>query len=556
MIELSCDVLVVGGGAAGSRAALEAKRCYPKLKVLLAVAGKYGKTGSTQLIASESLGINAPFNFAGDGDSADVYYQDMLATGGGLSDPRLCRIIADEACARIRDLTDLGLVFDRNAGIPIQTKLSGCIKARSLTCGGSTGREMLKALQKGNSELGVDVLENVRILDLCRNDNGRVIGALGLSGVDEVVIRAGATVLAMGGAGRLFRKNVNPPTLEGDGWAMAYRAGARMVNMEFFQIGPGVVEPKIQFIIHSHMWKLNPKLTNVKGEQFLGNYCPAGVTPEEVIDAKTMSYPFSVRTVSKYLDIAIFKELMSGRGSVNGGVYFDVTHVGEQELRRRAPITYETLRKAGADLSKDKIELGLVVQNFNGGVFIDENGFTGVEGLYAAGEVTGGVHGSDRPGGNNLIDTQVFGCRAGRAASDSAQSAGEEKPRASLTCDITSGLQVRTSLDTEIASKRAVLYERELTVVRTATGLKKVLEFVEEQTPRSDSCAERNGLLVGQIIALAALTREESRGTHYREDFPAADPKFKQRVTIHQGSRGEPTVTSHKQHEVDGSSQS
>ena len=107
MIELVCDVLVVGGGAAASRAALEAKRSHPELSVVLAVAGRHGKTGSTQLIASESLGINAPFNFAGDGDSPDVHYQDMLATGGGLGDPALCRIIADESCARIQDLTSL-----------------------------------------------------------------------------------------------------------------------------------------------------------------------------------------------------------------------------------------------------------------------------------------------------------------------------------------------------------------------------------------------------------------------------------------------------------------
>ena len=142
-------------------------------------------------------------------------------------------------------------------------------------------------------------------------------------------------MLATGGAGRLFRHNVNPPTLEGDGWAMAYRAGARMVNMEFFQIGPAVMWPKIQFIIHSHMWKLKPKLTNARGEEFLANYCPQGVAPEEVIDAKTMSYPFSVRTIAKYLDIAIFKELAAGRGAANGGVYFDVTHVGEARAKRQ-----------------------------------------------------------------------------------------------------------------------------------------------------------------------------------------------------------------------------
>jgi fumarate reductase (CoM/CoB) subunit A len=537
MIELVCDVLVVGGGAAASRAALEAKRSHPELSVVLAVAGRYGKTGSTQLIASESLGINAPFNFAGDGDSPDVHYQDMLATGGGLADPALCRIIADESCARIQDLTSLGMAFDCKAGIPVQTRLSGCTKSRSLTCGGSTGVEILRALAKGNAEAGVEVLEHVRLLDLWQNADGRIVGAVGLKEKEEVRIRAGAVVLATGGAGRLFRHNVNPPTLEGDGWAMAYRAGARMVNMEFFQVGPAVMWPKIQFIIHSHMWKLKPKLTNERGEAFLANYCPQGVVPEEVLDAKTLSYPFSVRTVAKYLDIAIFKELAAGRGAAHGGVYFDVTHVSEDELRRRAPITYQTLKNAGADLARQKIELGLVVQNFNGGVLIDENGWTGVEGLYAAGEVTGGVHGSDRPGGNNLIDTQVFGCRAGRGASEFALTVrGKACGNApQLSADDLA------SPDAEAVQRRAVLYERELTIVRRAEGLKKVLEFIAGQAPASQ--AERNALLVGRILALAALTRKESRGTHYREDFPNTDPQTMGRIVIRRGDDGEPAVT-------------
>lgn len=541
MIELTCDVLVVGGGAAGSRAALEAKRCHPNLKVVLAVAGRYGKTGSTQLIASESLGINAPFNYADDGDTPDIYYQDMVATGGGLGDTRLFRIIADESCARINDLTSLGLAFDGRAGIPIQTKLSGCTKARSLTCGGSTGVEMLRALAKGIAEAGVEVLEHFRVLDLLQNEDGQVIGGVGLKGEEEICIKAKATVLATGGAGRLFRHNVNPPTLDGDGWAMAYRVGAHLVNMEFFQVGPAVMCPKIQFIIHSHMWKLRPRLTNACGEEFLANYCPAGVSAEEVIDAKTMSYPFSVRTVAKYLDIAIFKEIVGGRGTANDGVYFDVTHVGEQELRRKAPITYETLKRAGADLAKEKIELGLVVQNFNGGVQIDENGFTGVSGFYAAGEVSGGVHGSDRPGGNNLIDTQVFGCRAGRAASECAANTKTAKPAPAPEIDI-STVKGRTAFGAGIAYARAALYERELTIVRTAGGLQKVLDFVHEQMPRTETLSERNALLVGRVLAAAALTRAESRGTHYREDFPESDPQYSRKIVIRKGRNGEPEV--------------
>jgi fumarate reductase (CoM/CoB) subunit A len=544
MLELTCDVLVVGGGAAGSRAALEAKRSHPELDVLLAVSGKYGKSGSTQLMASESLGINAPFNYEGDGDNPEIYLGDMMATGGGLSDPALCRIIAYESCARVEDLISLGMKFDGKAGRPAQVKLSGCTKARSLTCGGSTGIMMLNVLKKANREAGVKVLEDVRLLDLVQDDHGRVSGAIGLIAHEHVYIRAGAVILATGGAGRIFRQNVNPPSLEGDGWAMAYRAGAKLVNMEFFQIGPAVMKPKMQFIIHSHMWRLEPKLTNVHGKEFLSSYCPHGVTPSEVLNAKTMSYPFSVRTVAKYLDIAIFKELVSGRGTTNDGVYFDVTHVSKDELMKRAPITYETIKKAGADLAKEKIELGLVVQNFNGGILIDENAFTGVEGLYAAGEASGGVHGSDRPGGNNLIDTQVFGCRAGRAAADYAQGTkGTAAYLPSLGDASARMTQSISSTEADVLKTSADRYYRELTIVRKADGLKKLLEYIEEQKRRITSYALVNRLLLGSLIGTAVLTREESRGTHYREDFPQSNPEWVKRVILARGSDRTPAVT-------------
>ncbi|AFV12588.1 putative L-aspartate oxidase [Thermacetogenium phaeum DSM 12270] len=548
MVELKCDVLVIGGGAAGSRAAYEAKRRHPELNVTLVVAGKYGLSGSTNLIASESLGINAPFNYMGDGDSPEVYLQDMLETGGGLSDPVLCRVIAEEACARIEELMALGLQFDSRDGRPVQRKLSGCTKARSLTCGGSTGREIVAVLKKANAAIGVNVLENARILDLVQDDNGRVCGAVGLVGEEPLHVSAGAVVLATGGAGRAFRKNVNPPTVEGDGWAMAYRAGARLVNMEFFQIGPAVVKPRIKFIIHSHMWRLRPKLTNALGEEFLGRYCPTGVDVGEVVDAKAMSYPFSVRTIAMYLDIAIFKEILEGRGTPDDGIIFDVTHAGEEVLRVKAPITYEFLKNAGVDLARETIELGLVVQNFNGGVLIDADGFTGVEGLYAAGEVTGGVHGSDRPGGNNLIDTQVFGYRAGRKAAEAALCFKEKG-----TCrHAPKGLPVKIegvspqAGEEAILEKSAYLYYRELTVVRRAQGLKKVLEFIDAQKRQAQSQMLINRLLVGEILASAALAREESRGTHYREDFPATGSDWVKRLVVYRGPDGELVVKTEK----------
>jgi len=530
---LRTDVLVVGGGGAASRAAYEAKKAVPALDVMVVVDGLWGTSGSTVWVASETLGINAPFNAAVDGDSADIFLKDIVETGLGIANTALVTKIARESAARVSELIDLGVQFDTLEGKLRQRKLSGCTKARSLSRGGQTGVAIVAALKKAALSIGVTVVEGVRILDLIVED-GEVWGARGLKNGEEIVILAKAVILGNGGAGALFPHNINHPSLRGDGYAMAYRAGAPLTNLEFIQIGPGVVYPKMAFIIHSHMWNFLPRLRNKEGREFLSDYLPAGVTPEEVLSLKSMSFPFSVRTKARYLDIAMANEIISGRGTDHGGVLFDVTHVSEAELKSKAPITYRTFLDKGVDLCTDAVEIAPLVQSFNGGIQINENAATEVTGLFAVGEASGGVHGADRPGGNTLADSQVFGYRGGQAAATLALD--RQIP---IEENWLSKLQSPKAEPVDLQPIREAI-DRALMVVRRADRLKELGELIRDYRARvrTPDLKTDNFLIVAEAVLRSASLREESRGTHYREDFPDINQDLARPSSIRKGSDG------------------
>lgn len=528
------DVLVIGGGGAGSRAVYEAKRFHPRLDVTMAVEGKWGKTGSTVWVASEALGINAPINAAEDGDSPEIFLKDIMETGLGTANSDLVKIIADESTDRIYELVDMGASFDTLDGKFVQKKLSGCTKARSLTRGGQTGVEIVNALRNASLGKGVNVIEGVRILDLIVR-NGEVWGARGTRQGRPIDISAKAVIMACGGAGALFPHTVTHTSLRGDGYAMACRAGAMLSSMEFIQIGPGVVYPSMHFIIHSHMWRFSPRLRNRLGEEFLKNYVPSGVSIDEVISLKAMSFPFSVRTDARYVDIAMSKEILAGRGTDHGGIFFDITHISREELQDKAPITHKTFLDKGIDLSRDEIEIAPLVQSMNGGIKIDENAATAVPGLFAAGEASGGVHGADRPGGNNLADSQVFGYRGGQAAARFAvERSGDLIPAESGQI-----LNIDSGADDKLEDIYSAI-DAALMVVRNKENLDVLLNKIDLYRDNCDSLdvATDNILLVAEMIAKSALLREESRGIHYREDFPETNKSYNRATLVRRDDEG------------------
>jgi fumarate reductase (CoM/CoB) subunit A len=506
---VDCHVLVIGSGGAGVRAAIEAS---PHGDTVLISKTLVGKGGCTTMAEG---GFNAVLR---EQDSCGIHFEDTMKGGAFLNDPELVKILVKEAPLRMGDLVKWGAVFDfTDADEIAQRPFGGQRFPRTCYAGDRTGHEMMTTLVERLDSTDVTTLQEYTVIDLLK-DGDRVIGAMALSEKGNLVIlKADSTILATGGGTKVYDVSTNSSSGTGDGFAIGYRAGAELIDMEMIQFHPtGAVFPYDARgrLVTEAVRGEGGLLLNNKGERFMKNYDPQRME-------------LSTRDV---VARAIATEIQQGRGSPNGGVWLDVTHLPREQIETRLPVMLEQFLKFGVDIRVTPMEVAPTAHHVMGGLRITPECRTTLPGLFACGEVAGGVHGANRLGGNSLADTQVFGRRAGDAA------ARTEKRQKKV--DVAQVKRQQQRLErfmhgTKSTSRVRMLLQQTMwegaNIFRNATGLKKTLAAagvladkpLRAETLRNlaECCTVENMCLTASLICRCALLREESRGAHVRTDI-------------------------------------
>jgi len=505
---VDCHVLVIGSGGAGVRAAIEASQHGDTVLVSKTIVGKGGCTTMAE------GGYNAVMREA---DSCGIHIEDTLKGGAYLNDPELVRILAHEAPLRMGDLVKWGAVFDVTDTDEIaQRPFGGQRFPRTCYAGDRTGHEMMTTLVERLDGTKVSLLQEYTVIDLLM-DGGTVCGAMAL---DErgrfILLTADSTILATGGGTKVYDISTNSSSGTGDGYAIGYRAGAELIDMEMIQFHPtGAVFPYDARgrLVTEAVRGEGGVLINSIGERFMKQYDPERME-------------LSTRDV---VARAIATEVLSGRGTKNGGVFLDVTHLPKEQIESRLPVMLEQFLKFGVDIRTQPMEVAPTAHHIMGGLRITPECKTTLPGLFACGEVSGGVHGANRLGGNALAETQVFGRRAGVTA-------GKARKREN-TIDL---MQVESQQDRlaaflegeENPAKVRVQLQKAMWkgagIFRTAADLQNTLKTtahlssvkIKAGSPQNlaECCILRNMCLTASLICRSALIREESRGAHVRRD--------------------------------------
>ena len=568
------DVLIIGAGGAGLRAAVEAREAG--LRVAIICKSLFGKAHT---VMAEG-GAAASMGNVNDKDSWMVHFRDTMRGGKFLNHYRMAELHAKESPDRIWELETWGALFDRTKeGKISQRNFGGHEYPRLAHVGDRTGLELIRTMQQrivalqqkdgretGDMESHIKVFAELTITDILK-ENGKVSGAYGYwreSGT-EVLFEAPAVVVATGGVGKTFKITSNSWEGTGDGHALALKAGANLVDMEFLQFHPtGMVwPPSVRGILVTESVRgEGGVLTNINGERFMFKYIPE-VFKDKYADNEAEADRWYLdqdnnRRPPELLPRdevarAINSEVKAGRGTEHGGVFLDVSkRIPADVIKKRLPsMWHQFYELAGVDITKEAMEVGPTCHYVMGGVEVepDNAAAVGVPGLFAAGEVAGGMHGSNRLGGNSLSDLLVFGRRAGMGAVEYVKNNGANPVSDASIKQAAARIEAPFSREGGENSYSLHAELQEVThnlvgIIRTGKEVEEAIANIADIRKRSANVSVAGGrkfnpgfhlafdldnmLLVAESTAKSALAREESRGGHTRDDFPGMDSKWRQ----------------------------
>jgi succinate dehydrogenase / fumarate reductase, flavoprotein subunit len=567
----SCDVLIIGGGSAGLRAAIEAHDAGSQVLIV-----SKSRRGDPHTVLARG-GINAALGTMDPRDNWMIHATDTLREGLFVGDYDKAEVLCKSAPAAVTELVNWGARFHREPDGRLTQRFFGAHTYRR-TCffGDWTGKEIIRVLMKQVRLRKIKFVDNVYITKLLKStDIEKAAGAqekgkeeeeeeeiLGAMGIDLkkkniIIFKAKCVILATGGYTRVYPVSSSRIFENyGDGVALAYEAGVDLVDMEMVQFHPtGMVWPKnaVGTLATEAIRGEGGILLNSKGERFMKNYYPQRMElgPRDVVAR------------------SIYSEIVSGRGTKHGGVWLDVTHLPKAKILERLPTMYNQFKRiAGVDISKEKMEVAPTAHYSMGGVKVDSECQTKVKGLFAIGEVAGQVHGANRLGGNSLLGTVVFGKIAGREA---ATKITREKKKRTINGKSSSILGITHNKDKKLAltlfavkepvrirSQIQQVMQNNAGIIREANklrkGIKKISELEKTFYSKNSglksfknyenvvSTSEvKSALVVCEAVLRSALMRQESRGAHYRSDFPNTDDR-KWKVNIYCRKRGREMV--------------
>jgi succinate dehydrogenase / fumarate reductase flavoprotein subunit len=554
------DVLVIGAGGAGLRAAIEAKAAGADVGLVCK-----SLLGKAHTVMAEG-GVAAALGNVAAADTWQIHFRDTMVGGKLLNNPRMAELHAVEAPDRVRELERWGAVFDRTTdGRILQRPFGGHSHPRLAHVGDRTGLEMIRTLQDHAVAVGITVYMECTVTKLITGPN-KVTGAIGYwraTGM-PIIFPANAIVLATGGIGRAFEITSNSWEYSGDGQALAYEAGAELIDMEFVQFHPtGMVWPPgvRGLLVTEAVRGEGGILRNKDGERFMWKYLPEdrrdeyAATDEEAatwVTALSQGLETDARrppelSTRDNVARAIYMEVKEGRGSPHGGVFLDISYLPPELVRRKLPSMYDQFKElADVDITTGPMEVGPTTHYMMGGIRVDaDSGETTVPGLFAAGEVAGGMHGANRLGGNSLSDLIVFGARAGGAAATRAAGAGSEPyvdpVQVQAAIDDLAVPLARQEGEDPYAIQRDLqeMMQRLVGIFRVESDLDEALANLSQLRARWRNVRATGGraynpgwnlvfeldhqLTISEAIARSARQRTESRGAHSRLDYPASD---------------------------------